>query len=104
MAVFFPNPITTDYLKSQKTETVKFNWWKDFKGGFETENLPTMIYQHMIDNSDFVPEDNYIPSQDPQLQGYENHMHLFYFSQFEKKNTCNIQEKTEFSKYFATLF
>ena len=24
MAVFFPNPITTDYLKSQKTETVKF--------------------------------------------------------------------------------
>jgi len=92
MAVFFPNPITTDYLKSQKTETVKFNWWKDFKGGFETENLPTMIYQHMIDNSDFVPEDNYIPSQDPQLQGYENHMHLFYFSQSRAETSAIINK------------
>ena len=80
MATYFQQPITLDDLKSEPQEQITFDWWKDFKGGFETENLPTMLYQHMSDNSDFVPEDNYVPAQDPQLKGYEDHMHLFYFS------------------------
>ena len=80
MATYFQQPITLNDLKSEPQEQITFDWWKDFKGGFETENLPTMLYQHMSDNSDFVPEDNYVPAQDPQLKGYEDHMHLFYFS------------------------
>jgi len=58
MATYFQQPITLNDLKSEPQEQITFDWWKDFKGGFETENLPTMLYQHMSDNSDFVPEDN----------------------------------------------
>ncbi len=90
MSVFFPRPWTNE--GSKQIEPVKFDWWKDFKGGFNTENLPAMVYQHMIDNSDFVPEDNYIPSQDPQLKGYEDFMHLFYFSK-SSQETSSIIEK-----------
>ena len=90
MTVFFPRPWTNE--GSKQTEPVKFDWWKDFKGGFETENLPAIVYQHMSDNSDFVPEENYNPSQDPQLRGYEDFMHLFYFSK-SSHETSSIIEK-----------
>ena len=92
MITMYPQPVTLDDLKAKETEQITFDWWKDFKGGFEAENLPTMLYQHMLDNSDFVAEENYNPSQDPQLEGYESHMHLFYFSKSRAETAALVQK------------
>tara|TARA_R100001530_G_scaffold134241_2_gene108746 strand:- start:508 stop:4080 length:3573 start_codon:yes stop_codon:yes gene_type:complete len=91
MTVFFPRPWINEGVQ-KSTKPVKFDWWKDFKGGFETENLPAIAYQYMLDNSDFTPEENYNPSNDPQLKGYEDFMHLFYFSKSHQE-TSSIIEK-----------
>ncbi|MGB1713613.1 MAG: hypothetical protein ACPHEO_04330, partial [Flavobacteriaceae bacterium] len=79
MAVFFPKPITIED-KPSKEEPVKFSI-TDAWDGFKEENLPYLAYQKLNDNSDFPPEENYNPSSDPQLKGYEDFMHHFYFSQ-----------------------
>ena len=46
MTVFFPRPINKKGIDKTK-EPVKFDWCKDVKGGFASENLPSMIYQHI---------------------------------------------------------
>jgi hypothetical protein len=88
MTVFFPR--TKTHKPNQ--DRIEFDWKKDFAGGFETENLPTMIYQHMSDNSDFTEEENYSASQDPQLKGYEDFMHLFYFSKSQAETSALISK------------
>ena len=95
MPVFYPRPESN----IKNTESIKFDWYKDFKGGFETENLPAMLYQHMSDNSDFSPEENYIPAQDSQLQGYEDHMHLFYFSKSQSETSALIEKYKKHQEY-----
>jgi|TARA_R110000851_G_scaffold227659_2_gene380474 hypothetical protein len=91
MTVFFPRPINNKGIDKTK-EPVKFDWYKDFKGGFASENLPSMIYQHMSDNSDFIPEDNYVSGNDPQLKGYEDFAHLFYLSKSSRETAALIEK------------
>ena len=48
----------------------------------------------LLDNSDFPEEENYNPSQDPQLKGYDEFMHHFYFSQ-SSAETSSIVKKLQ---------
>tara|TARA_R110002153_G_scaffold182269_1_gene335592 strand:+ start:444 stop:3671 length:3228 start_codon:yes stop_codon:yes gene_type:complete len=91
MTVFFPRPINNKGI-DKTNEPVKFDWYKDFKGGFASENLPAMLYQHMSDNSDFIPEDNYVSGNDPQLKGYEDFAHLFYLSKSSRETSALIEK------------
>ena len=91
MTVFFPRPINNKGI-DKTNEPIKFDWYKDFKGGFASENLPSMIYQHMSDNSDFIPEDNYVSGNDPQLKGYEDFAHLFYLSKSSRETAALIEK------------
>ena len=77
--VFFPQPILEKDLKKKDTEPLKYSI-KDAWDGFKQENLLAIGAQHLLDNSDFQPDNNYNPSQDPQLKGYKDFMHHFYFS------------------------
>ena len=77
MAVFFPQPITPTDLQAKEKEPVKFSL-TDAWDGFKQENLTAMAVQKMLDNSDFPEEENYNPSQDPQLKGYDDFMHHFW--------------------------
>ena len=91
MAVFFPQPITPTDLQAKEKEPVKFSL-TDAWDGFKEENLTAMAVQKMLDNSDFPEEENYNPSQDPQLKGYDDFMHHFYFSQSSAETSALIKK------------
>ena len=91
MAVFFPQPITPTDLQAKEKEPVKFSL-TDAWDGFKQENLTAMAVQKMLDNSDFPEEENYNPSQDPQLKGYDDFMHHFYFSQSSAETSALIKK------------
>lgn len=91
MAVFFPQPITPTDLQVKEKEPVKFSL-TDAWDGFKQENLTAMAVQKMLDNSDFPEEENYNPSQDPQLKGYQDFMHHFYFSQSSTETSALIKK------------
>ena len=82
MTTYFPAPISLADIEKQKIQnntTTQYSvtdWWD----GFKEENLPMQMYRWMTDNSNHAPEENYNPSQDPQLEGYDEFMHHFYFS------------------------
>ena len=94
MATYFPAPISLADIERQKkinNTSVPYSvtdWWD----GFKEENLPMQLYQYMTDNSNHPPEENYNPSQDPQLQGYDEFMHHFYFSKSQAE-TRDLIEK-----------
>ena len=94
MGVFYPQPIDLNYIEKQKAENNKIvdysitDWWD----GFKEENLPTMFIQKMMDNSDFPADEQYNPSNDPQLKGYEDLMHHFYFSQSAAETSATIEK------------
>lgn len=91
MAVFFPQPITPTDLQAKEKEPVKFSL-TDAWDGFKQENLTAMAVQKMLDNSDFPEEENYNPSQDPQLKGYDDFMHHFYFSKSSAETSALIKK------------
>ena len=72
-------------------EPVKFSL-TDAWDGFKQENLTAIAVQKMLDNSDFPEEENYNPSQDPQLKGYDDFMHHFYFSQSAAETSATIEK------------
>ena len=74
MATFFPQPITSSDLIKKKEEPLKYSL-TDAWDGFKDENLSAIITQKLLDNSNFPKEENYNPSQDPQLKGYDDFMH-----------------------------
>ena len=94
MGVFYPQPIDLNYIEKQKAKNNKVvdysitDWWD----GFKEENLPTMLIQKMMDNSDFPSDEQYNPSNDPQLKGYEDLMHHFYFSQSAAETSATIEK------------
>ena len=94
MATFFPQPISLADIEKKRAENNKVvdysvtDWWD----GFKEENLPMLIYQKMNDDSSFPAEENYVPSQDPQLKGYEEFMHHFYFSKSQAETTAMIEK------------
>ena len=91
MAVFFPQPITPSDLEVEKKEPVQFSL-TDAWDGFKEENLTAMAVQKMLDNSDFPEEENYNPSQDPQLKNYQDFMHHFYFSKSSAETSSLIKK------------
>jgi hypothetical protein len=91
MAVFFPQPITPSDLEVEKKEPVQFSL-TDAWDGFKDENLTAMAVQKMLDNSDFPEEENYNPSQDPQLKNYQDFMHHFYFSKSSAETNSLIKK------------
>jgi len=91
MAVFFPQPITPSDLEVKKKEPVQFSL-TDAWDGFKDENLTAMAVQKMLDNSDFPEEENYNPSQDPQLKNYQDFMHHFYFSKSSAETNSLIKK------------
>ena len=91
MAVFFPQPITPSDLEVEKKEPVQFSL-TDAWDGFKEENLTAMAVQKMLDNSDFLEEENYNPSQDPQLKNYQDFMHHFYFSKSSAETSSLIKK------------
>ena len=91
MAVFFPQPITPSDLEVEQKEPIQFSL-TDAWDGFKDENLTAMAVQKMLDNSDFPEEENYNPSQDPQLKGYDDFMHHFYFSQSSAETSALIKK------------
>ena len=91
MAVFFPQPITPSDLEVEKKEPVQFSL-TDAWDGFKDENLTAMAVQKMLDNSDFPEEENYNPSQDPQLKNYQDFMHHFYFSKSSAETSSLIKK------------
>ncbi|BAQ87674.1 putative internal virion protein [uncultured Mediterranean phage uvMED] len=94
MGVFYPEPISLNDIERKKAENNKVvdysvtDWWD----GFKEENLPMLLYQKMNDDSDFPAEENYNPSSDPQLRGYEDFMHHFYFSKSQAETTALINK------------
>ncbi|BAQ87739.1 putative internal virion protein [uncultured Mediterranean phage uvMED] len=94
MGVFYPQPISLNDIERKKAENNKIvdysvtDWWD----GFKEENLPMLLYQKMNDDSDFPAEENYNPSQDPQLRGYEDFMHHFYFSKSQAETTALVNK------------
>ena len=94
MGVFYPQPISLKDIEEKKAQNNKVvdysvtDWWD----GFKEENLPMLLYQKMTDDSDFPVEENYNPSQDPQLQGYEDFMHHFYFSKSQAETTALVNK------------
>ena len=94
MGVFYPQPISLNDIERKKAENNKVvdysvtDWWD----GFKEENLPMLLYQKMNDDSDFPAEENYNPSQDPQLRGYEDFMHHFYFSKSQAETTALVNK------------
>ena len=94
MGVFYPQPISLKDIEEKKAQNNKVvdysvtDWWD----GFKEENLPMLLYQKMNDDSDFPAEENYNPSQDPQLQGYEDFMHHFYFSKSQAETTALVNK------------
>ena len=94
MGVFYPQPISLNDIERKKAENNKVvdysvtDWWD----GFKEENLPMLLYQKMNDDSDFPAEENYNPSSDPQLKGYEDFMHHFYFSKSQAETTALVNK------------
>ena len=94
MGVFYPQPISLNDIERKKAENNKIvdysvtDWWD----GFKEENLPMLLYQKMNDDSDFPAEENYNPSSDPQLKGYEDFMHHFYFSKSQAETTALVNK------------
>ena len=94
MGVFYPQGISladVEKKKAQNNKVVDYSvsdWWD----GFKEENLPTMLIQKMMNDSDFPPDETYNPSEDPQLKGYEDLMHQFYFRQSAAETTATINK------------
>jgi hypothetical protein len=91
MAVFFPQPITPSDLIQKEQKPIQYNF-TDAWDGFKQENLTAMAVQKMMDNSDFPEEENYNPSNDPQLKGYKDFMHHFYFSKSSAETNALINK------------
>ena len=91
MAVFFPQPITPSDLIKKEQKPIQYNF-TDAWDGFKQENLTAMAVQKMMDNSDFPEEENYNPSNDPQLKGYKDFMHHFYFSKSSAETSALINK------------
>jgi hypothetical protein len=91
MAVFFPQPITPSDLIQKEQKPIQYNF-TDAWDGFKQENLTAMTVQKMMDNSDFPEEENYNPSNDPQLKGYKDFMHHFYFSKSSAETSALINK------------
>ena len=91
MAVFFPKPITPSDLIQKEEKPIQYNF-TDAWDGFKQENLTAMTIQKMMDNSDFPEEENYNPSNDPQLKGYKDFMHHFYFSKSSAETSALINK------------
>jgi hypothetical protein len=91
MAVFFPQPITPSDLIQKEEKPIQYNF-TDAWDGFKQENLTAMAVQKMMDNSDFPEEENYNPSNDPQLKGYKDFMHHFYFSKSSAETSALINK------------
>ena len=87
----FPKPIITEDLKT-KHEDPKLYKWSDAWDGFKDENLTAIGVQKLLDNSDFPPDNNYNPADDPQLKGFDDHMHHFYFSQSAAETEAIIKK------------
>ena len=92
MADFFPQPITVSDVEAKEKEPVEYNGLTDWWDGFKDENLSAMATQKLLENSDFPVEENYNPSQDPQLKGYDDFMHHFYFSQSSAETSALIKK------------
>jgi len=92
MADFFPQPIIVSDVEAKKKEPVEYNGLTDWWDGFKDENLTAIATQKLLDNSDFPVEENYNPSQDPQLKGYDDFMHHFYFSQSSAETNSIIKK------------
>ena len=91
MAVFFPQPITSLDISEKKEEPLKYSL-TDAWDGFKDENLLAITAEKILDNSDFPEENNYNPSNDPQLRGYKDYMHHFYFSKSSAETSAIIKK------------
>jgi len=92
MATFFPQPITVSDVKEKEKKIIEYNPLTDAWDGFKDESLTAMAAQKLFDNSDFPIEENYNPSQDPQLKGYDDFMHHFYFSQSTAETSAILKK------------
>ena len=99
--VFFPQPILEEDLKKKDTEPLKYSI-KDAWDGFKQENLLAIGAQHLLDNSDLQPDNNYNPSQDPQLKGYKDFMHHFYFSKSAEETSAILKKLTKHQENKST--
>lgn len=91
MAVFFPQPITVSDVEEKEKKPLEYSL-TDAWDGFKEENLLAITAEKLLENSDFPPDNNYNPSQDPQLKGYDDYMHNFYFSQSSAETSAIIKK------------
>ena len=75
----------------KKEEPLKYSL-TDAWDGFKDENLLAITAEKILDNSDFPEENNYNPSNDPQLRGYKDYMHHFYFSKSSAETSAIIKK------------
>ena len=91
MSVYFPKPYTAADLVRKKEKPLDYNIGAAWDG-FKQENLFAIGAQKLLDNSDFPADENYNPSQDPQLKGYEDYMDHFYFSQSAAESSAIMKK------------
>jgi hypothetical protein len=93
----FITPINRSTIIPPKKEAKSYSitgWWD----GFKEENLSVIATRHLLNSSDFVPEENYNPASDPQLNGYESLMHHFYFSQSEAESSAILNKLKKYNE------
>ena len=93
----FITPINRSTIIPPKKEAKSYSitgWWD----GFKEENLSVIATRHLLNSSDFVPEENYNPASDPQLNGYESLMHHFYFSQSQAESSAILNKLKKYNE------
>ena len=98
MGMYFPEGISIadiERRKKQNKEPIVYNQISDYWTGFKEENLTHMTTKRLNDNSSFPIDENYIPSNDPQLTGYKDFMHHFYFSKSAEETSAILKKLTK---------
>ena len=101
---YLPTPITEDWSKDQADKNKTPITWSptDAWTGFKEENLSWMAVKKGVEwlfkHQDFPPDENYNPSEDPQLQGYDDFSHLFMFSKSSHETSSILQKLQKHSE------
>jgi hypothetical protein len=93
----FITPINQNTIITKKEDPKDYSM-SAFWDGFKQENLSMIAARNLLNNADFTPEENYNPSSDPQLNGYESLMHHFYFSQSSAETAATLNKLKRYNE------
>ena len=89
-------PLTFEENQKRALENAKtygkFQPITDTWEGFREENLIVMGAEELLDKSNFQADANYIPKNDPQLEGYDFMMDQFLFSRSAAETTSILED------------